>query len=104
MASANAAPKNYLAPEPVMVKEYEAPKSPVNYERLHANAIVRIDELEAELAALKGEAKLVALANSPIGFMVLDDRGQLYELVKDPTPRSIGPQQKMWVHRQGPRV
>ncbi len=100
MATAKA---SYLAPV-VETKAYEAPPAPVNYEVLHAHAVARIEELEAELAVLKGEAKLVALATSPIGFMVLDDKGQLYELVNDPSPRGPGPQQKMWVHRQGPRV
>jgi hypothetical protein len=104
MATASAArPKDYLAPEPVMLKEYEAPREPINYERLHAKAVARIDELEAELATYQGEAKLVSLAVSPIGFLVLDDRGMLFELVNDPTPRGPGPQAKMWVHRPGPK-
>ena len=62
-----------------------------------------VERLEGELAEVNSETKIVSVASTPIGFMCVDNKGQLYERVNDPTPRGPGPQGKMWVHVSGPK-
>jgi len=100
---ATAARKDFELPDEPEPKPHELPPIPVNYQVKYQAAIQYIAQLETELEDLKGEAKLVSLVSSPIGFLALDDHGQMFEYVNDPQPRGPGPQGKMWVHRPGPK-
>ena len=100
---ATAAKKDFELPDEPAPKPHELPPAPINYQAKYQAAVAYIAQLETELDELKGEAKLVSLVSSPIGFLALDDHGQVFELVNDPQPRGPGPQGKMWVHRPGPK-
>lgn len=94
---------NYEAPQEVE-KPYEAPQPPVNFERLHGAAVEEIHRLQTVLETYQGDAKVVGIVPSQLGFIALDDRGRLFERVNDPSPRGPGPQGKMWVRIDGPRA
>ena len=97
------AKREFELPDEPAPKPHELPAPPVNYQVKYQAAVTYIAQLETELDELKGEAKLISLVSSPIGFLALDDKGQVYEYVNDPTPRGPGPAGKMWVHRPGPK-
>lgn len=96
------ATKPYEAPAPKVIEVYEAPNPPINYERLHAAAIEEINRLNEVVDEYQREAKVIGIVTSALGFIVVDDKGRIFERVNDPAPRGPGPQGKMWVRIPGP--